>query len=312
MPDSRTAWHGDRQDAERKVKELEAKLLKIAIGVRKERELKATEVNELKATNDKLAKQMELYQERLTSLEKEMNASGGSKGVSAAQQDEQLRLWRQKADDAEERAKRAEMDAQDKISDYKIKVKHLLVQQEAKFKEQSGQHSSTAAAEEAERRCRALEQRNRELEAALAAQSSAGPSISAPPMSMGAPPPPPPAAAVAAPPPPPPPSGGGATRSGQPASLMDAIKQGTSLKKAPAGGAPKPKPAGTPQHMRGVCACVCSADLRVERCVWISSRCTGRTQSRPNGRRARDATTTAHAQQRASQQRLQAYVFLAL
>jgi len=220
------------------------------VGVRKERELKAAEVSDLKAANEKLSKQLAIYQERLTAVEQELQAKAGSNGGDDGKKEKELRMWREKAEEAEERAKRAEMDAQDKINDYRIKVKHLLVQQEAKFKEQSSgggqQHSGT---EEAEQRCRALEQRNRELEAALTAlqtNSSAAPISAPPPMSMGAPPPPPPAAMGAPPTAPPPPSGGGTgVRSGPPASLMDAIKQGASLKKAPAGGAPKPKPAGT-------------------------------------------------------------------
>ncbi|ELR14435.1 WH2 motif domain containing protein [Acanthamoeba castellanii str. Neff] len=233
-------------ESERKVKELEDKLQKIAVGVRKERELKAAEVSDLKTANEKLSKRLEIYQERLTAVEQELQAKAGSNGGDDGKKE--LRMWREKAEEAEERAKRAEMDAQDKISDYRIKVKHLLVQQEAKFKEQSsGGGQQHSGAEEAEQRCRALEQRNRELEAALAAlqtNSSAAPITAPPPMGMGAPPPPPPAGMGAPPPPPPtappPPSG---ARSGPPASLMDAIKQGASLKKAPAGGAPKPKPA---------------------------------------------------------------------
>lgn len=107
-------------------------MLKIAIAVRKEREMKAKEIQDLVNDKNEVANLLKIHQEKLQAMEKELRERGAS-SVSAH---EDLDVWKKKSEDAETRAENAERNAEQKVNELKSKVKQLLMQQEAKYKQQ--------------------------------------------------------------------------------------------------------------------------------------------------------------------------------
>jgi hypothetical protein len=242
------------QTAEARLREMEDKLQRIAQGVRKEREQKAKELNDLKQEKEKLDKLLDLHQTKLKAMETELYETRSSKIAQSSQ--EEAMLWKLKAEEAIERANRTEIDSTERIETYKNKVKQILMQQDAKMKQLGFSASATPTAaptaavgalqqrlHEATQQCHLLEQRNRELENELAARPYADlpllTTAGLPPAIPADAPPPPPAAA---PPPPPPPqvqAVGGAS-----SSLADALKNKALKKTTPTAPKPSTAPAG--------------------------------------------------------------------
>lgn len=112
---------------------MEDKLQRIAQGVRKEREQKAKELNDLKQEKEKLDKLLDLHQTKLKAMETELYETRSSKIAQSSQ--EEAMLWKLKAEEAIERANRTEIDSTERIETYKNKVKQILMQQDAKMKQ---------------------------------------------------------------------------------------------------------------------------------------------------------------------------------
>jgi len=159
--------------AELRVKELEDKLKKVGVAVMKDREKKSREILELMNANEDLTKRLQIHQEKLRDLEKELGRCGPTDSDSM----EELQRLRKRVEGAESRAHDAEKLAEQRINDFKVKIKQLFAQQEAKYKQQLASTNSSSRPlvpltaeqrlQELEQRCQMLERQNQDFEAKL-------------------------------------------------------------------------------------------------------------------------------------------------